>query len=222
MLGREYDLTINKKKVYRMLDDLDMLQPQRRKRMKYPRRLANTRVVDASNQLWEMDIKYGYIAGEHRFFFLLGVIDVFDRELVDYHFGLSCDGKHAAALIQRALWKRRLFDEGTRPVIRTDNGPQFICRAFEEACLTHQIEHERIPPKTPNKNAHIEAFHSLLESECLQRYEIADYADAHAIVTDYISFYNERRMHGSLRDFSPMEYRKKIEKGELQPIMIKV
>jgi putative transposase len=25
-------------------------------------------------------------------------------------------------------------------------------------------EHERIPPKTPNKNAHIESFHAVLEA----------------------------------------------------------
>ncbi|MFU2108891.1 integrase core domain-containing protein [Paenibacillus larvae] len=33
------------------------------------------------------------------------------------------------------------------------------------------MEHERIPPKTPNMNAHIESFHQLLQDECLARYE---------------------------------------------------
>jgi putative transposase len=35
-----------------------------------PRKLTNNRLIQASNELWEMDIKYGYIAGEGRFFFL--------------------------------------------------------------------------------------------------------------------------------------------------------
>ncbi|MFC7061683.1 integrase core domain-containing protein [Halobacillus seohaensis] len=30
------------------------------------------------------------------------------------------------------------------------------------------MEHERIPPKTPNANAHIESFHRLLEDEVFQ------------------------------------------------------
>ncbi|ROV64224.1 transposase, partial [Streptomyces globisporus] len=82
-----------------------------------------------------MDVKYGYIAAEQRFFFLLSLIDVYDRSIIDYHMGLSCEGKHAAQILQRALWKRRLFEKDQLPVVRTDNGPQFISHAFEEACL---------------------------------------------------------------------------------------
>ncbi|WP_415803551.1 IS3 family transposase [Marinicrinis lubricantis] len=219
-LQREYNLVINKKKVYRLLKQLELLQPQRRKRTAYPRRLANNREITASNELWEMDVKYGYIAGEQRFFFLLCVFDVCDREVVDFHFGLSCEGKHAAALIQRSLWKRRLFQTNIRPVVRTDNGPQFISHVFEEACLTNETVHERIPPKTPNKNAHIESFHSVLESECLQRHEFATYQEAYAVVTKYIEFYNKRRMHGSLKDLAPEQYRKAIATGQIVPKII--
>lgn len=221
-LRRDYGLIINKKKVYRLLDEMDMLQPQRRKRTQYPRRLANNREIKAPNELWEMDIKYGYIAGEQRFFYVLCTIDVLDREIIDYHMGLSCEGKHAAGLIQRALWQRQLFETEQRPVIRTDNGPQFISHVFEEACETYGVTHERIPPKTPNKNAHIEAFHSLLEAECLQRYEFSSYQEAYEIVTGYIRFYNERRMHGSLYDLAPKEFRKALAAGEIQARAVKV
>jgi putative transposase len=222
-LQQDYHLIINKKKVYRLLKSMDLLHPQRRKRVHYPRKLANNRIIQASNELWEMDIKYGYIAGEQRFFFfLLCVLDVYDRAVIDYHIGLSCEGSHAAALIPRALWKRQLFHSTIRPVIRTDNGPQFISRAFEEACQMHQTEHERIPPKTPNKNAHIEAFHSLLEAECLLRNEFVDYQEAYRVVTEYLSFYNERRMHGSLYDRSPEQFRKAIMAQQVQPFTVKV
>nr|WP_276322060.1 IS3 family transposase [Paenibacillus thalictri] len=221
-LRREYGLVINKKKVYRLLKDMNLLQPQRRKRSAFPRKLANNREITASNQLWEMDVKYGYIAGEHRFFFLLCVLDVCDREIIDFHFGLSCEGKHAAALIQRSLWKRQLFQTQERPIVRTDNGPQFISHVFEEGCLKHETIHERIPPRTPNKNAHIESFHSVLESECLQRHEFANYQEAYSTVTVYIEFYNKRRMHGSLNDLAPEQFRKAIAAGQMCPKIIKV
>ncbi|AIQ62182.1 integrase [Paenibacillus stellifer] len=97
-----------------------------------------------------------------------------------------------------------------RPVIRTDNGPQFISHFFEQACLTHETVHERILPKTPNKNAHIESFHSLLKTECLRRNEFSSYQEACSTVTSYISFYNERRMHGSLYDLAPEHFRKAV------------
>lgn len=221
-LKRQYGLIINKKKVYRLCQELDILQPQRRKRVQYPRKLANNREICNSNQLWEMDIKYGYIAAEERFFFLLSLIDVYDRSIIDYHMGLSCEGKHAAQIVQRALWKRQLFDKASRPVIRTDNGPQFISHVFEETCLNLQVEHERIPPKTPNKNAHIEAFHAILEKDCLTRHEFESYQEAYQIVSDYILFYNQRRIHGSLYDLSPSQFIQAIQQQNVPKMLVKV
>lgn len=221
-LQREHGLVINKKKVYRLCDELDLLRPQRQIKFRHPRKIAVNREVTASNQLWETDIKYGYVEGEGRFFFLLSILDVYDRAVIDYHIGLSCEAKHAAELLQRALWKRNLFEGSQRPVIRTDNGPQFISHAFEQACERFEIEHERIPPKTPNKNAHIESFHAVLEDECLRRYEFVTYAEAHEAVGDYIRFYNERRIHGSLYDLSPVQFGEAIKVGNVRPMVVKV
>jgi len=94
-LRRKFHLIINKKKVYRLCKELDILRPQRKIKHKHPRRLAKNRVITASNQLWETDIKYGYIAGEDRFFFVMPIIDVFDRCIVACHIGLSCEAKDA-------------------------------------------------------------------------------------------------------------------------------
>lgn len=185
-LQRQQNLVVNKKKVYRLCKELDILEPQRRKKIQYPKRLANNREITGSDQLWEMDVKYGYIAGEQRFFFLLEIIDVYDRTIIDYHIGLSCEGKHAAQILQRALWRRQLFESKTLPVIRTDNGPQFISHAFEGTCEKLGVEHERIPPKTPNKNAHIEAFHAILERERLTKQEFTNYQEAYETVTEFI------------------------------------
>lgn len=76
--------------------------------------------------------------------------------------------------------KRQLFDRPTagRPVIRSDNGPQFISHRFEEACESFGMIHERIPPKTPNKNAHIESFHSILEAGSIYDLSPYEYRDA--------------------------------------------
>ncbi|MCY9503310.1 hypothetical protein M5W67_23065, partial [Paenibacillus larvae] len=57
--------------------------------------------------------------------------------------------------------KRQLFDKANKTVIRSDNGPQFISHRFAQACERFEIVHERIPPKTSNKNAHIESFHAI-------------------------------------------------------------
>jgi putative transposase len=65
--------------------------------------------------------------------------------------------------------KRNVYGQNHPPVIRTDNGSQFKSKAFYEFGQQMNLEHERIPNKIPNKNAYIEAFHSILERECLRR-----------------------------------------------------
>lgn len=221
-IKREHNLVINKKKVYRLCQELDLLRPQRQLKVKYPRKIAVNREITAINQLWETDVKYGYIEGEQRFFFLLSILDVYDRSIIDYYIGLKCEAKDAVELLQRALWKRNQFGDNQRPIIRTDNGPQFISHAFESACEGFGMEHERIPPKTPNKNAHIESFHSVLEDECLSRSEFETFADAHAAVMEYINFYNERRIHGSLYDLSPKQFREAVSMEEVKPFVVKL
>jgi putative transposase len=220
-LRNQYELIINKKKVYRLCKELDILHPKRRQRLA-PRKIARNREVSASNQLWEMDIKYAYIAGENRFFFLLNLIDVFDRSIVDYHIGLSCEGKDAAQVLHRALFKRQLFEQDKRPVIRTDNGPQFISHVFQQACATLGVEHERIPPKTPNLNAHIESYHSQLERDCLSRQEFSSYAEAYESVMCYVDFYNHRRIHGSLYDLAPYAFIQAIQNQQVKPFIVRV
>lgn len=222
MLRRQHWLVINKKKVYRLCKQMGVLRPQRKLKLKYPRILANNRVITGSNQLWETDIKYGWIAGEQRFFFFMGIIDVFDRAIISYHIGLSCLAQDLVQILQEALMKRQLFDIENKPVIRSDNGPQFISHLFEEACDGFGMIHERIPPKTPNKNAHIESFHAILEQECYQWHEFETYPQTYGIVSDFIQRYNTRRIHGSIYDLSPYEYIEAVNRGLVKAKEIKV
>lgn len=206
-LRKHYKLTINHKKVYRLCKELGILKDQRVIKPKVKRTIAVNRTITGSNQLWEMDIKYGYIHGEDKFFYLLNLIDVFDRSIIDYHMGFHCEAKDAAALLRKCLMQRNLFAEGAlKPVIRTDNGPQFVSYKFSECCEEIAIEHERIPVKTPNKNAHVESFHRILEDDCLKKYEFQSYAEAYEVVNEFMEFYNKRRIHSSLKFMSPNEF----------------
>lgn len=104
---------------------------------------------------------------------IMPIIDIFDRCIVDYHIGLSCETRDAAIILKRALLKRQLCVAKQKQVIRSDNEQQFISNLFKGTCLELNIEHERTPFKTTNLNTHIEAFHAILEEECLSRYEFA-------------------------------------------------
>lgn len=163
------------------------------------------RIVTEPNQLWQMDIKYGYVIGRERFFFVLSVIDVFDRVVVGYYRGPVCEAKHAVHTLGNAL-ERRVTEGARLPVIRSDNGPQFVSVLFGDMCESMGVVHERIPPKTPNMNAYIESFHSLMERDLFTQEDFMTMEQAYAAVDRYMDFYNNRRMHGSLRRMPPVKF----------------
>jgi len=207
-LREEYGLVINHKKVYRLCKELDVLRPQRRVHQRHPRRLAKRDIVSGPNELWEMDVKYGYIHGTGQFFFQLSLIDVFDRCVIDYHLGLSCTAADASKVLKNSLQKRGISEGMVLPKLRTDNGPQFVARQFQQLCHQMGVIHERAPVKTPNMIAHIESFHSILAEECYSRHEFQSFMEVYAVVTEYMDYYNKRRRHGSLRYMAPEEFHK--------------
>lgn len=205
-LRRDHKLIINHKKVYRLCKELQILKKQRIVKPPVKSRISINRIVKKSNVLWEADIKYGYVLGEDKFFFVLSIIDVFDRSIIDYYMGYRCTGSDAISLLRRSLIKRNLFNSESKPVIRTDNGPQFISQIFEEGCTTIDVYHERIPSRTPNKNAHIESFHRIFQDECIGVYEFDSYKDAYYEVSRFMKRYNTNRIHSSLKYKTPNEF----------------
>ncbi len=215
-LQEDYHLNINHKKTYRLCKEMDVLRPQRKIYPKRPRKLAKREAVTASNQLWELDVKYGYIHGLDRFFFQVSLIDVFDRMVIDYHLGLTAKAKDACAVVARSLHKRGLRPGMELPIIRTDNGPQFTAKIFAKMCEALKLTHQRIPVKTPNMNAHIESFHSILEDECYRRNEFSSFLDVYQVISDYMQYYNHRRRHGSLYYKAPAQYFQAVRSFEVE------
>jgi putative transposase len=200
-----YGLILNKKKSYRLCKELGILKKARDRVKWHPRRLARNRIVTGSNQLWQMDIKYGYVIGKERFFFVLSIIDVFDRVIVQQYRGTVCEAKHVVQTLWHAV-QSRVEPGGVMPIIRTDNGPQFLSKLFGDTCESLGMIHERIPPRTPNMNAYIESFHSILERHLFSIRDFMTFEEAYEALDEYMDFYNNRKIHGGLRHMSPAQF----------------
>jgi transposase InsO family protein len=61
-----------------------------------------------------------------------------------------------------------------------------------------------------------------LKDECLSRYEFRNYCEAYNAVVQFVEFYNNRRIHGSIYGLSPMEYYKGVISNTIKPLKIKV
>ena len=205
-LRRDYGFVVNDKKLYRLCKENKLLLPKKKKVSKLQgKRISQNRTIVKPNELWELDIKYGYIHGEEKFYFILIIIDVFVRYVVDYHIGLSCTGKDLALALNRGIEKHKV--DKNQLIIRSDNGTQMTSKVFFKKIESYKLEviHELIPPMTPNKNAHVEAFNSIFEIEFLQVRYFKSYSQAYGETVKFIDNYNTKRIHGSLKWKTPIE-----------------
>lgn len=217
-LKRDNGIILNHKKSYRLCKELKLL----RKYIPQPREkkvLATNKVVKSSNRLWEIDVKYGYIHGIEKTFYVCEIIDVFDRNIIDYHIGFSCTAEDVCNSLVRAANKRlEIIPE--KLYIRSDNGTQFTSKLFSSTCKALGINHERIPNATPNKNAHIEAFHSILEREVFGYKYFESFQEAYEEMQEFIEFYNTKRIHGSLKYMTPQEFYKRHKGKESEEFSV--
>ncbi|TDJ07426.1 MAG: IS3 family transposase [Deltaproteobacteria bacterium] len=214
-IRRDYGFYINHKKIYRLCTENGLLLPKKKKQKRRGKKICENRKVTGPNQLWQFDIKYGYIHGENRFFFLMAFIDVFTREIRDYHIGLCCKASDIIFTLENALKKHRIDESNL--VIRSDNGTQMTSHMFKKFIESKELEHEFTPPSTPNLNAFIESFFSIVETELFQANIFESYGEAYEKTILFIKHYNENRIHGSLDYKTPNEFGKSwTEKEELR------
>ncbi len=210
-LLRDYGLIVNKKKVYRLCKRESVLLPRSRKKLRRHNRVCVNRRINGPGQLWEFDIKQGFIHGENRVFYLLAFIDVFSRQIVGFHIGLYCKAIHLKMTLEEALRKQEINKRDNSLVIRSDNGSQMTSHQFRGYVEMFGIQHEFTPLSCPEKNAYIESFFSIYEIEFLQTRYFKTFKQAYEKTLDFIDFYHENRLHGSLSYLTPFEFKEKLK-----------
>ena len=109
----------------------------------------------------------------------------------------------SAVRVTRILDSIALF-RGYQPTIRTDQGPEFTCRALEQWAFEHGVELRLIQQGKPMQNGFIENFNGRFRDECLNEHWFSDIL--HAIINDWRQDYNECRPHSSLDYQTPAEF----------------
>ncbi len=104
------------------------------------------------NQIWEADATPAdvmLIDGRHT---VIGMIDVWSRRARL----LVVPASKAQAIA--TLLRRSLIDWGVPEALRTDNGKDFTARHMERVLDALEIDHDLMPPFTPEAKPHIERF----------------------------------------------------------------
>jgi putative transposase len=216
----EKSIYINHKKIYRICAENNLLlyKSSLNGKRKFKKSRCEYMEVSGPNQLWQFDIKYMWIHGENRWCYFLGFIDVFCKKITGYYLGKSCKAGDLVFTLNQALINEGIT-EADQLVIRSDNGPQMSSNRFHFYLkrLEQKLSHEFIPPRTPNRNAYIEAFNSILELEFLQGRYFKTFEEIYKAVFEYVNFYNNRRLHGSIGFESPNRFVAKYKNNEITP-----
>lgn len=208
-----------------MCDENDLLlfkQGSKNKR-KFKKNRCNYSSVNLPNQLWQFDLKYIWIHGENRWCFFLGFIDVMSKKITGWYLGKTCKAGDLVFTLNQAI-KSEDIPHDSPLVIRSDNGPIMSSNRFYFYLknLEKKLTHEFIPPRSPDRNAYIEAFNSILETEVLQVRYFRNFEEVYEAMIKFIDFYNNRRLHGSIGNRSPKVFIEGIKNGAITPQVVAV
>jgi transposase InsO family protein len=193
---------IGDKKVYRLMSEQDLLLGKSII-CKGKREFVKFRRIVASKPLEYLclDIKYVWVKGESRWYYLLSIMDVYSRRILEWIFQKSV--RQIDVVNRFRLLHLRYNLKGV--VIRNDNGSQFLASSVRQTLQQMEARQEFTHVATPEENAYIEAFHSIMQRELIDRYEFASYYEAMCHIKAYTQWYNQERKHGSLGKKKPQQ-----------------
>jgi len=221
-LLKQMGYNINQKKVYRLMDENNLLHPPIKKSTPLNKTFIKYTVppLEGPFKTIEADIKYVYIHEENRNAFLVTFLCTFCRYAPVWNLQYTMKSKEIAGLVFDLIHNpevvRYIQKQELKILIRTDNGPQFIAKALAAVLESLGISHEFIRPGTPQQNAHIESFHNTVTRLVCNRNIFRNLVHAREIFYEFYYAYNETRAMKCLLSYSPKKFLNLWESGVVQ------
>lgn len=211
---------INRKKVYRLMKQYQLLH---QKRPKAKRNYVKYRSVHPLQPLevLEMDIKFQWVAEHQRFAFILTVIDCFTRFVLAWRVAYSIKQEQVKQLwqtiITEYLQANDLLNRKIIVELRNDNDSRFAAKSVQDYFSENHINQVFTHPYTPQENGHIESFHAIL-SRSISPHDFATITNVENHLKQFYHTYNTVRLHGSLDHLSPSRFWKLWNQGMIDRI----
>lgn len=152
------------------------------------------------NQKWCSDITYIHTI-KNGWTYLASVMDLYSKKIIGYAYGTSM----TAELVVKSLENACLNVKSTKDIIlHSDLGTQYTSQKFQELIRKKEMLHSFSRKGNPYDNACIESFHSILKKEEVNHNKYYDFNVASRAIFEYIeSWYNRKRIHGSINYMTP-------------------
>lgn len=146
------------------------------------------------------DLTYVNVASKWNYVCL--ILDLFNREIIGY-----AAGKHKdATLVYKAICKIP-YDLSKINIFHTDRGNEFKNKLIDDVISTFGIQRSLSKKGCPYDNAVAEATYKIFKTEFAYNRRFESFEELESELFDYVNWYNNIRIHGSLDYQTPVQYR---------------
>lgn len=154
------------------------------------------------NEKWVADITYIHTLKDG-WCYLSSIMDLHSKKIIGYCFSRNMTDDIVIKALNNAYSSQRPDKE---VILHTDLGSQYTSKKVE--ALTQKLNMIQSFSKKgcPYDNACIESFHAILKKEEVNHVRYYDYSSAKLSIFKFIeSWYNRKRIHGSINYMTPEE-----------------
>ena len=155
----------------------------------------------APNTIWASDITY--VKVDDRYMFVCVIIDLFSRKILSYGISDTIDTVLTMNTFDEA------FEERGQPenlLFHSDQGVQYTAFAFRTHLEELKCRQSFSSPGYPYDNSVCESFFNTLKKEAIYYHIYDSAAELAAVLDEYIEYYNEVRMHRTLKMKTPSQF----------------
>ena len=211
-LKSEKGLTVNHKKVLKLMRRYSLLSVIRRRKLykyvpngnlKYANVLNRDFYASRPNQKWVTDISY--IITEHGTLYLFAIRDLFDNFIISYKLSKQQNYDLVGQTIKSAL---DIEKPRGQIILHSDGGGQYRSFDHKEMLDKNSITPSMSAPATPGDNACAENFFSIFKTKCIYLEKPKTLEQAAQLTEEFIFYYNFERIQ-SRSGLTPYEERRK-------------
>ena len=173
---------------------------QRRFFRSIPNQARQLELVRA-DQVWVGDVTYLQVRGQWRY--LAVVMDKFSRRVLGWSLDTTRDVTLTRAALFQALRKR---NPGPGLVFHSDRGIEYAAHAYRAIMSRQGFTQSMNRPGQINDNAHMESFFHSMKAESLYGLTFDTDGQLRRALHSYVNFYNQQRLHSSLRYLPPATF----------------
>ena len=130
------------------------------------------------------------------------IIDLFNREIIGFSAGKHKD----ASTVEKAINSIK-YDLKKIRIFHTDRGSEFKNKLIEDILIKFDITRSLSNKGTPYDNAVAEATYKIFKTEFCFNRKFNSFEQLELELFDYVNWFNNFRIHGSLNYLTPMQYK---------------